>query len=121
MLLKPVEIVEYPRPSTFFNKNIISEMNNNEVVWSLEEGEAELVCYECGADFRTRCYFLRHRRAHRNAEMFGVPMTEDDWRGMCGNDSDTEEEDDAPEEDEKEEKKKVEQVVKNTKSEPGSK
>ena len=95
-------------------------MNNQGVLWSLEEdhseeGEAELLCYECGADFRTRSYFLRHRRAHRNAEMFGLPMTEDDWRGE--RDDDTEEEDEAPKEDEK----KVEQVGKNTNSEPGSK
>ena len=100
---------------------MFSDMTEQGGVMELEEGEAELLCYECGADFCSRHYFLKHIRAHKNAEMFGVPMTEDDWRGMCGNDSDTEEEDDAPEEDEKEEKKKVEQVVKNTKSEPGSK
>ena len=66
-------------------------MNKREIDWSgKEEGEAELLCYECGADFRTRSYFLRHRRAHRNAEICGVLMTEDSWRGMVGNDSDTE-------------------------------
>ena len=75
-----------------FNKIIIiSEMNKREIDWSgKEEGEAELLCYECGADFRTRSYFLRHRRAHRNAEICGMLMTEDSWRGMVGNDSDTE-------------------------------
>ena len=48
-------------------------------VRELEEGEAELLCYECGADFRSRYYFLKHIRAHKNAEMFGIPMTEEDW------------------------------------------
>ena len=44
-------------------------------VMELEEGEAELLCYECGADFRSRHYFLKHIRAHKNAEMFGIAMT----------------------------------------------
>ena len=59
-------------------------MNKREIDWSgKEEGEAELLCYECGADFRTRSYFLRHRRAHRNAEICGMLMTEDSCEDTC--------------------------------------
>ena len=66
-------------------------MTKREIDWSgKDEGEAELLCYECGVYFRTRSYFFRHRRAHRNAEICGVLMTDDSWRGMVGNDSDTE-------------------------------
>ena len=70
-------------------------------VRELEEGEADLLCYECGADFCSRCYFLKHIRAHKNAEMFGVAMTEEDWEGMT--DSESEEDNDEGEEGEKKE------------------
>ena len=100
-------------------------MTKREIDWNAkEEGEAELLCYECGAYFRTPSYFLRHRRAHRNAEICGVLMTEDSWRGMVGNDSDTEEGDDAVKEGMKKKRKRVEQVGKNSKEDqsvPGSK
>ena len=36
-------------------------------VKGLEEGEGELLCFECGADFRSRHYFLRHIRAHKKS------------------------------------------------------
>ena len=51
-------------------------------------------------------------------------MTEDSWRGMVGNDSDTEEGDDAVKEGMKKKRKRVEQVGKNSKEDqsvPGSK
>ena len=50
---------------------MFSEMTEQGGVTELEEGEAELLCYECGADFRSRHYFLKHIRAHKKAEMFG--------------------------------------------------
>ena len=57
----------------------------------MEEGEAELLCYFCGSEFRTRKYFLRHHRAHIDAESCGVPMPEDSWRGMVNSESSAEE------------------------------
>ena len=66
-------------------------------VRELEEGEAELLCYECGADFRSRYYFLKHIRAHKNAEMFGIPMTEEDWEGMTDSDDESEQKEEGQE------------------------
>ena len=66
-------------------------------VKGLEEGESELLCYECGADFRSRHYFLRHIRAHKKAEMFGIAMTEEDWEGMADSDDETEQKEEGQE------------------------
>ena len=66
-------------------------------VRELEEGEAELLCYECGADFRSRYYFLKHIRAHKNAEMFGVAITEEDWEGMTDSDDESEQKEEGQE------------------------
>ena len=44
-----------------------------------------------GAEFRTRGYFLRHHRAHIDAESCAVPMPEDSWKGMVNSESSTEE------------------------------
>ena len=66
-------------------------------VKGLEEGESELLCYECGADFRSRHYFLKHIRAHKKAEMFGIAMTEEDWEGMGDSDDETEQKEEGQE------------------------
>ena len=57
----------------------------------MEEGEADLMCYFCGAEFRKRYYFLRHHRAHIDAESCGVPMPDLSWKGMVNSESSTEE------------------------------
>ena len=52
-----------------------------------EEGESELLCYYCGMNFRTRKYFLRHHDAHIDAELCGVNMPENSWKGQVGHES----------------------------------
>ena len=64
----------------------------------MEEGESELLCYFCGAEFRTRKYFLRHNNAHIE-ENFGVEMPDKSWKGLIGHettDSFSEEEESTP-------------------------
>ena len=53
-----------------------------------EEGESELLCYFCGCDFRSRKYFLRHHRAHIDAEISGVQMSDKSWKGIVDHESD---------------------------------
>lgn len=53
-----------------------------------EEGESELLCYFCGCDFRSRKYFLRHHRAHIDAEISGVQMPDISWKGIVDHESD---------------------------------
>ena len=84
---------------------MISDMTEQGDVGKLEEGEAGLLCYECGADFRSRYYFLKHIRAHKKAEMFGLAMTEEDWEGMTDSEGESEEENDESEEGKKKEQK----------------
>ena len=76
---------------------MFSDMTEQGGVMELEEGEAELLCYECGADFCSRHYFLKHIRAHKNAEMFGVAMTEEDWEGMTDSDDESEQKEEGQE------------------------
>ena len=76
---------------------MFSDMTEQGGVMELEEGEAELLCYECGADFRSRHYFLKHIRAHKNAEMFGVAITEEDWEGMTDSDDESEQKEEGQE------------------------
>ena len=52
-----------------------------------EEGESELLCYNCGCEFRTRKYFLRHHEAHFDAEFCGVNMPDNSWKGIVGRES----------------------------------
>ena len=76
---------------------MFSDMTEQGGVMELEEGEADLLCYECGADFRSRHYFLKHIRAHKNAEMFGVAITEEDWEGMTDSDDESEQKEEGQE------------------------
>ena len=53
-----------------------------------EEGESELLCYFCGADFISRKFFLRHHRAHLDVEICGIEMPDSAWEGMGTHESD---------------------------------
>ena len=59
-----------------------------EMEWDgAEEGEAELLCYFCGCEFRARKYFLRHHQAHIDAECSGVEMPDNSWKGIVNHES----------------------------------